>query len=107
MWCAGEGPTVRSAGCGEQRHGDGGGSPGGGKEARPQLWGGTWRSLNGVRKVGRERRQVQGAPSCARCRRHRAEDVVEPIIKKKNDRCQDNTADHFRDTFAQFIKETA
>lgn len=26
---------------------------------------------------------MQGAPSCARCRRHRAEDVVELLFKKK------------------------
>lgn len=87
--------------------GKGVGPQGAGRRPRPLLWGGTWRSLNGVRKVGRERRQVQGALSCARCRRHGAEDVVGPIIKKKKDRCQDNTADHFHDTFAQFIKETA
>lgn len=63
--------------------GKGVGPQGAGRRPRPLLWGGTWRSLNGVRKVGRERRQVQGALSCARCRRHGAEDVVGPIIKKK------------------------
>ena len=65
------------------------------------LWGGTWRSLNGVRnKGGKVPRAVPGDKDTG------AEDVVGPIILKKCDRCPDNTADHLL-IFLQFIKETS
>lgn len=74
------GPAVRSAGCGEQRHGEGWvprgreGGPGrcSGEELEKLEWG---------QKGGERKEASAGALSCARCRSG-AEDVVGPVLKR-------------------------
>lgn len=95
---------------GSSAMGNGGGSPGGGKEARAPALGRNLEKLEWGQEGGERKEASAGCPEVCQVLKTQGQRMWSHLLFKNiyiYDRCQDNTANHLRDPSAQFIKETS